>query len=189
MQVIEIPSQTKKRTCFACKLPLIGSCYTCSRCKFYLHKFCFELPQSAQFKSHPQHTLALLYPPYIQGGCEACGESCNGFTYNCSLCNFNFHANCASLLETEPKNDDERYITIFLRHKVSEQKSSKAELGWMKAENQQYEEERARIRRMEMESDLQHRRQNMYNQQLKSMSDSINSMGHIGTSNYTYRYY
>ncbi|CAI9764945.1 unnamed protein product [Fraxinus pennsylvanica] len=156
---------------------------------FYLHEFCFDLPQSAQFKSQHKHNLGLLYPPYIQGGCEACGESCNGFTYNCSKCKFNLHANCASLLETEPKNDLERYTALFLRHKLLEQKRSKAELGSMKAKNQHYEAERARVRQMEMESDLQRRRQNLYNQQLNSMSDSINFMGQIGTSNYTHRYY
>ncbi|CAA3018446.1 uncharacterized protein LOC111391431 [Olea europaea var. sylvestris] len=189
MQVIEVPSENKQQICFGCNLPLFGSCYSCSPCSFYLHKFCFEFPQSAQFKSQHKHNLALLYPPYIQGGCEACGEFCNGFTYNCSKCKFNLHANCASLLETEPRNDRERYIGMFLRHKISEQKKTKAELGLMKAKNQHYETEQARIRQMRMESDLQRRRQNLYNQQLNSMSDSINFMGQIGTSNYTYRYY
>ncbi|KAL2461315.1 Cysteine/Histidine-rich C1 domain family protein [Abeliophyllum distichum] len=188
LHIIQVPSENKQRKCFGCKLPLFGSCYTCSSCNFYLHKFCFELPQAAQFESHPKHTLGLLYPPYIQGGCEACGEPCNGFTYNCSLCNFNLHANCASLLETEHKNDRERYIAMFLRHKVSEQKKSTAELGSMKAQNQHNEDEQARIRQMEIESDLQRRRHNLYMQQLKQTSDSIDFMGQIGTSNYTYRY-
>ncbi|KAL3832888.1 hypothetical protein ACJIZ3_007624 [Penstemon smallii] len=50
--------------------------------------------QSIHSKSHIEHSLGLLYPPYCSGPCDACGESCDGFTYNCNLCNYNVHANC-----------------------------------------------------------------------------------------------
>lgn len=166
--------------CFGCKLPLFGTCYACSGCNFYLHKFCFELPQFLQFNSHPKHTLGLLYPPYCQGPCDACGESCNGFTYNCTFCNYNVHANCATLLHSEPKNDRDQYIATFCSHKVSEIKSLRSQLGSMSAKKQQSDEEEAYIRKMEMEEELQRRRYNLTMQRLKQASDSIDFMGRIG---------
>ncbi|KAL3832895.1 hypothetical protein ACJIZ3_007631 [Penstemon smallii] len=108
--------------CFGCKLPLFGPLYSCSGCNFYLHKFCFEFPQSIQSKSHPKHSLGLLYPPHCKGDCDACGESCNGFTYNCNLCNYNVHANCSNLLESEPKNENAQYFKTFMEQKLSKLK-------------------------------------------------------------------
>ncbi|KAL7120696.1 hypothetical protein ACP275_02G138200 [Erythranthe tilingii] len=118
-------TQNYNLACFGCKLPLSGTCYACLPCNFYLHKFCFDLPQSAYFfGSHQQHSLGLLYPPYSQDGpCDACGELCNGFTYNCAPCNYSVHANCATLLHPDPRNDQDLYVSTFVRHKVSEIKT------------------------------------------------------------------
>ncbi|KAK6162872.1 hypothetical protein DH2020_002713 [Rehmannia glutinosa] len=187
-------SNNQNLACFGCKLPLFGTCYACSGCNFYLHKFCFELPQSAQFDSHPNHTLGLLYPPYCQSGpCDACGESCNGFTYNCTFCNYNIHANCATLLHSQPQNERDQYVAEFFRHKMSEVKSMRSQLaGSMSGKKQQINDQRDEleyVKKMEMEAELQRRRHNLFMQQMKRASDSIDFMGQIGTSNYTYRYY
>ncbi|KAG8391328.1 hypothetical protein BUALT_Bualt01G0176400 [Buddleja alternifolia] len=198
LKVTSAPTKDQTPPCFGCKLPLFGTCYSCSGCNFYLHKFCFELPQSAQFDSHSKHTLGLLYPPYIQGPCDDCDESCNGFTYNCTLCNYNVHAHCANLTDpNEAKNIREQYMTMFLAQKIGEIKSLRNELGSMSSAKKvqekdegEFEEKLAYIRKMEMENELSRRRQNLYMQQIKQSADSIDFMGQIGSSSkYTYRYY
>ncbi|KAL0429327.1 UNVERIFIED_CONTAM: hypothetical protein Sradi_0558700 [Sesamum radiatum] len=181
------PHDNKNLACFGCNLPLFGTCYTCSPCNFYLHKFCFNLPQASHVASHPNHTLGLLYPPYCHGPCDSCGDSCNGFTYNCTFCNYNIHANCAVLLHPDPQNERDQYASTFFKHKLAEMKSLRSQLSGKK---QRDEGEEAHYRQMEMEAELQRRRHNMHMQQLKRMSDSIDFMGQIGTStNYTYRYF
>ncbi|KAK4414402.1 hypothetical protein Salat_2853200 [Sesamum alatum] len=183
------PTNTKtSHVC--CNLPLFGTCYTCSPCNFYLHKFCFDLPQSSYVAAHPNHTLGLLYPPYCRGPCDSCGESCNGLTYNCTFCNYNIHANCAVLLHSEPQNERDQYASTFFRHKVAEMKSLRSQLGSVSAKKQQDEEEEARQKQKEREEELRRMRMDMHMQQIQRMSDSIDFMGQIGSStNYTYRYY
>ncbi|KAM1781221.1 hypothetical protein EV1_039199 [Malus domestica] len=49
--------------CSGCDLELMmnsgASAYKCSKskCEFYLHDLCFELPRQIKHKSHPQHPL------------------------------------------------------------------------------------------------------------------------------------
>ncbi|KAI4323340.1 hypothetical protein L6164_022954 [Bauhinia variegata] len=91
--------------CSCCELQTTGPAYECtkSKCDFYLHELCFELPKQVRLQSHPQHPLTLLpSPPYQNGGdfCSACGDSAAAFTYHCSICQFNLHVGCASLPES-----------------------------------------------------------------------------------------
>lgn len=191
-------NNTQNLTCFGCKLPLFGTCYACTTCNFYLHKLCFELPQSSLLEFiHPQHALRLVYPPHAQGtNCVGCGESCSGFTYTCNLCNFNVHANCGALLQPDPQNNREQYVTVYLAQIMLEMRSLKSQLECVSGTKQNpqnaasYEQEKARIKNMEMEEELRRRRHNLSMQQLKRASDSIDFMGQIGSSsNYTYKYY
>ncbi|KAL7158214.1 hypothetical protein ABFS83_02G127500 [Erythranthe nasuta] len=176
-------SHNKNLPCFGCKLPLSGgTCYGCSACNFYLHKFCFDHPRSAYFvDSHPKHTLGLLYPPYCQGApCDACSEPCNGFTYNCTLCEFNVHANCAAFLHADPNNDRDRYASIFFKQKVSEIKTLKSQLDSFMKQKQESEEEEANALQMLREQELSRRRQNMYMVQIMNTAASMNALGRIG---------
>ncbi|KAL3832894.1 hypothetical protein ACJIZ3_007630 [Penstemon smallii] len=137
----------------------------CRGCNFYLHKLCFDFPQSIQSKSHPIHSLGLLYPPYCKGDCDACGESCNGFTYNCNICNYNIHANCSNLLESKPEDDCAHYFKKFMENKLSKLKllsatnyvgsnSTSTRASKEKEELEKYEEEKELLRQQEMKNEL-----------------------------------
>uniref|UniRef100_A0A3Q7J9B4 DC1 domain-containing protein n=1 Tax=Solanum lycopersicum TaxID=4081 RepID=A0A3Q7J9B4_SOLLC len=207
LRTIEVPSEnlTKSKTCFGCNLPLFGSCYTCSSCNFYLHKSCSNLPQSTLNKFHEKHPLRLLYPPNCTTApCHLCGTSCSPtFTYNCSLCNFNIHANCAHLYETKSRDDNEHYVLSFFKKKLNELKTAKSEIDSAKtlinslkdemsgqAKLVRQKKEAAVLQQQENEMILQQRRNNLLLQCMKNSSDSIDFMGQIGTSsNYKiYRY-
>lgn len=108
--LIEVREEHLNSICFGCKQALsAGSCYSCPKCSnFFLHKSCSEVPQALQHKAHSQHTLGLLFPPLCNGTPDACDQACNSFTYNCTLCNFNLHVDCASNLENEAQDDREQ---------------------------------------------------------------------------------
>ncbi|KAK4726794.1 hypothetical protein R3W88_031711 [Solanum pinnatisectum] len=215
LRSIEVPSEnlTKSKTCFGCNLPLFGSCYTCSSCNFYLHKSCSHLPQSTQNKFHEKHALHILYPPNCTTApCHLCGTSCSPtFTYNCSLCDFNIHANCAHLYETKSRDDNEHHLLSFFKKKLNELKTANSEIDSVKTfinslkdemsgqadeeirqlqEQVRQKEEAAALRQQENEMLLQQRRNNLFLQRMKNASDSIDFMGQIGSSsNYKiYRY-
>ncbi|XP_059439545.1 uncharacterized protein LOC132172111 [Corylus avellana] len=82
--------------CDGCMWPIDPPFYACTRCEFFLHKYCVELPRK---KSHPLHwhPLTLLpKPPYVPSFCcYACGRDCNGFVYRCEKCNFDLDVHCS----------------------------------------------------------------------------------------------
>jgi hypothetical protein len=84
--------------CDGCMWPISPPFYTCTQCRFSLHKSCVELPSK---KSHPlhQHPLILLKEsPLVRKyfHCKACGRHyCNGFVYRCDKCNFNLDVQCS----------------------------------------------------------------------------------------------
>ncbi|XP_070669602.1 protein VACUOLELESS GAMETOPHYTES-like [Malus domestica] len=96
--------------CSGCDLELMmnsgTSAYKCSKskCQFYLHDLCFELPRQIKHKSHPQHPLTLVSnPPYEYGEfkCDACAEyGSNCFAFHCVHCKYDLHLQCAALPET-----------------------------------------------------------------------------------------
>lgn len=56
------------------------------------------MKQVISHPSHPSHTLTLLVAPVYDGGyfnCDGCGVNGTGFSYQCSLCDFDVHALCA----------------------------------------------------------------------------------------------
>lgn len=175
-------NQTLK--CFGCQLTVSGTCYACSRCNFYLHKACFELPQSARLDSHPKHTLRLVYPPDCQGRpCDACGESCNGFTYNCSYCKYNVQPNCATLLHSKPRNDRYYYKKTSPRPQRVEEieivMTSQVGSSDVRSRMQQLVEEREYLREMEMLEELERMKVNMELQFMKNISDTMDSIGKL----------
>ncbi|KVI03546.1 uncharacterized protein LOC112512274 [Cynara cardunculus var. scolymus] len=89
---------TRKVTCSACKQGVSGSFYACLSCNFYLHKKCFDLPQTLKHHSDRRHNLVLLSSPAYPEGffkCNACGTHGNGFSYHCSDCQIDLHTTCA----------------------------------------------------------------------------------------------
>lgn len=91
--------------CDACWKPIIkeGGCayYSCSEsdgCEFFLHKTCAELPREIKHPMHPEHSLTLFaVPPYASesSGCDICRSVSRGFTYNCSVCEYDVEVECA----------------------------------------------------------------------------------------------
>ncbi|KAJ6869763.1 hypothetical protein NC651_034471 [Populus alba x Populus x berolinensis] len=50
--------------CSACQKHCSGQTYVCcsSKCKFFLHNSCFNLPQKIHHSFHPHHSLTLYSP-------------------------------------------------------------------------------------------------------------------------------
>ncbi|CAL9003943.1 unnamed protein product [Prunus brigantina] len=109
--------------CSSCELPLdlmmnsATSAYKCtkSKCNFYLHDLCFELPQKIKHKSHPKHPLTLSTPPYEYGEfmCDACGEFGTCFTFHCTHCKYDLHVQCATLPETLSHHHHQHLLTLL----------------------------------------------------------------------------
>ncbi|KAK3035146.1 hypothetical protein RJ639_032819 [Escallonia herrerae] len=95
-------------TCCGCLKTIVDSAYGCKKCGFFLHKTCAELPEKITHTMHPQHQLQLFARPvsshkpdcpnslFQTCDCNVCGLKSRGFTYRCSLCDFNVGVSCAS---------------------------------------------------------------------------------------------
>ncbi|KAK3003816.1 hypothetical protein RJ639_018960 [Escallonia herrerae] len=83
--------------CGGCSEVISGASYGCSRCEFFLHKLCAELPRELEHPTHPEHPLTLR----VSKGClcDVCDNDWRNFTYTCSLCNFDMDIICASATE------------------------------------------------------------------------------------------
>ncbi|XVF65492.1 hypothetical protein PTKIN_Ptkin09bG0253900 [Pterospermum kingtungense] len=73
------------KCCDGCRLPISGSFYYCSRCDFFLHKACAELPKMKHVWYHPCQ-IPLILNSYKFLECLICGYLSNGFGYRCDEC-------------------------------------------------------------------------------------------------------
>ncbi|KAL8495906.1 hypothetical protein ACS0TY_019866 [Phlomoides rotata] len=110
--------ETDKAVCSGCEVDIVGPAYICTKphCTFLLHDLCFDLPRYIRHHSHRKHPLVLRpSPPYSDGEftCDACGRSGNGYTYNCGTCEFDLHVECASLPETENREDHQHPLILM----------------------------------------------------------------------------
>lgn len=95
--------------CKGCQKGFPESAYGCSQGKFYLHKFCSELPLEIQCFFHPC-PLALKITQYFESGfvyCNACHRFHWGFYYHCDHCQFVVGAECVTLRPEEGDTDDQ----------------------------------------------------------------------------------
>lgn len=102
------------KVCYACnKLIQAGpAAYICNSCKScYLHKSCSELPRRIQHRFH-KNVLTLVYTAASRQ-CKACCKYFNGFTYNCSTCNFYLDLDCVSPRPLLIFRGHEHKLTIF----------------------------------------------------------------------------
>ncbi|KAI3743758.1 hypothetical protein L1987_56824 [Smallanthus sonchifolius] len=105
--------------CSGCEETLVGNGYSCVEpdCSFHLHESCFHLKKEIHHKSHPDHPLTLLLAPYAnktgEFTCSACFSDGAGFTYHCSICEFDLHIQCVSLLETFKREDHEHELKLL----------------------------------------------------------------------------
>ncbi|KAL0464373.1 UNVERIFIED_CONTAM: hypothetical protein Slati_0324900 [Sesamum latifolium] len=87
-------------SCPGCSLKPSGMIYSCTTCRFFLHKKCFEMPKKITHPFHKEHAFTLLTEPaYAEGlfNCDACGETGNGFSYHCKPCGIDLHILCAAM--------------------------------------------------------------------------------------------
>lgn len=118
--------------CSGCEVGILGSAYRCTKpsCDFILHDSCTDLPRQVKHKSHPKHPLLLdFFPPYSDGEftCNACGNSGHAFTYHCASCKYDLHVECASLPETEVREDHQHPLVLVYSFQSNKAVEGKAE--------------------------------------------------------------
>ncbi|KAA8517095.1 hypothetical protein F0562_017388 [Nyssa sinensis] len=102
------------RHCNGCLEEIVpGPYYCCSKCDFFLHKLCAELPRGMQHHMHLEHRLTLIAHRGLY--CNACGEQCKNFTYACLPCDFYVDILCASLMERKIEHKSHKHPLILLR--------------------------------------------------------------------------
>ncbi|MBA0751247.1 hypothetical protein Gogos_000186 [Gossypium gossypioides] len=80
------------KCCDGCLLLISAKFYYCSRCDFFLHKSCAELPKKRPFKHHRCDEECFSGPkPFILTSdgmfkCGICRKLSNGFSYKCNQC-------------------------------------------------------------------------------------------------------
>jgi hypothetical protein len=96
LKLIDVQLENDEK-CDGCMWPISPPFYTCTPCRFFLHKSCVELPSKKSHSLH-QHPLILLTEPpdavtcFI---CDACKRPCNGFIYRCDKCDFQLDVQCS----------------------------------------------------------------------------------------------
>ena len=89
------------KKCDGCLRVILPPFYSCTKCNFFLHKSCIELPRKKRHPLH-RHPLKLLpKAPYRSNlfRCDACCQDCNGFTYHCEECSFDLDVQCSLMLD------------------------------------------------------------------------------------------
>ena len=88
--------------CDGCTWAIPPLFYSCVKCSFFFHKSCVELHRRKRHALH-RHPLTLLKKaPYRSKffWCDACHQSCNGFTYNYEICKFDLDIQCSLISNT-----------------------------------------------------------------------------------------
>ncbi|KAK1401298.1 DC1 domain-containing protein [Heracleum sosnowskyi] len=105
------------KVCSGCEENITGLAYVCkdNQCDFNLHKSCFDLPEQIRHISHSSHPLTLIISPDQNNGftCDGCHKNGFSFTYNCRICNFDLHPDCASLPKTVKRKDHNHPLTLY----------------------------------------------------------------------------
>ncbi|KAG2692229.1 hypothetical protein I3760_08G042500 [Carya illinoinensis] len=88
--------------CQACDTSMLGICYHCERCLFFIDVgcallTCLESEDRMQIKhfSHKHPLFIRNFDCSDRVYCFACGTNCSGPTYICNQCRFSLHKRCA----------------------------------------------------------------------------------------------
>ncbi|KAL5554039.1 hypothetical protein UlMin_041440 [Ulmus minor] len=83
--------------CFACQSTSSGAFYGCTKCEYFLHKSCAELPTNYEFR-HPFHSDHGLYQLCVQHKpfcCSSCKQKTKyTFVFKCIFCDFMMCVKC-----------------------------------------------------------------------------------------------
>ncbi|KAF8048393.1 hypothetical protein N665_2531s0001 [Sinapis alba] len=115
--------------CLACNQKIKHpTAFWCDKCSRAYHKECVESPPEIKVPYHPKHPLQLVFPSSRStlhvgsshyNKCNCCGEITHeGFSYSCSICDFNLHPACAISLNILSINYPKRHdhtLTYFPR--------------------------------------------------------------------------
>ncbi|KAG8479874.1 hypothetical protein CXB51_029504 [Gossypium anomalum] len=92
------------KCCDGCLLLISPKFYHCSRCDFFLHKSCAELPKMKLFSKHIcgeresfSGSIPFILTSDCMFKCERCKCLSNGFFYKCNKCEFCWCLRCAAL--------------------------------------------------------------------------------------------
>ncbi|GKD77619.1 zinc finger, PHD-type, C1-like protein [Tanacetum coccineum] len=117
---VNIKQVKKKITCSGCQQSLVGKGNACveENCGFQVDESCFNLEKEIRHKSHPAHPLSLLSSsPYKNENgmfaCGACFKNGSGFTYHCSICEYDLDITCANLKETVKRDDHQHVLKLY----------------------------------------------------------------------------
>ncbi|PWA93357.1 zinc finger, PHD-type, C1-like protein [Artemisia annua] len=120
--LVNIKPGKKKKICSGCQETLVGKGYACveENCGFQLDESCFNLEKEIWHKSHPAHPLSLLSSsPYKNANgmfaCGACFKNGSGFTYHCSICEYDLDVKCANLRETVKRDDHQHLLKLYYK--------------------------------------------------------------------------
>ncbi|XVE65141.1 hypothetical protein DITRI_Ditri07aG0157500 [Diplodiscus trichospermus] len=97
--------------CSRCQKHLSGPTYGCSKCKFFIHDHCAELPPKIENFLHPCPLFLKVLPLVVVYKCNLCAETGAGSSYRCEECNFDIHVECA--LKPAMKSEGEELIQHF----------------------------------------------------------------------------
>ncbi|XP_017972212.1 PREDICTED: uncharacterized protein LOC18606211 [Theobroma cacao] len=97
--------------CSRCLKYLSGPTYGCSRCNFFIHDHCAELPPKIEHFLHPCPLVLKVLPLPLVYNCNLCIERGAGSSYRCEECNFDMHVECA--LKPTMKSEGEELIQHF----------------------------------------------------------------------------
>ena len=89
--------------CFGCQSIICSDdqVYGCTKCKYFLHKSCAELPKEIQCPFHSSHGLLDLLIRYSERQCELCGKKLKTtFTFECRICRFTICVKCCPVRGT-----------------------------------------------------------------------------------------
>ncbi|XWS08030.1 hypothetical protein CRYUN_Cryun41cG0042000 [Craigia yunnanensis] len=121
--VEEQSNQSEITYCSGCAEVVLGPCFSCTQCKYHLHKKCAEAPYEIGYHPlHRQHSDFFLResPSEIHSECACafCNEKRNMFFYECSECRFSLDIICANLFsnkigENFPEFKDDAFQHLF----------------------------------------------------------------------------
>lgn len=113
----EVIDKNTDARCEACNKRCSSNVYTCTLCKFFLHKSCVELKRKLRHWLHGEHDLELCTSSSVYDGkawCDLCRKRIRGFVYHCEICQFDLDVVCSlQLPRTSKPGDQEQKINHF----------------------------------------------------------------------------
>ena len=90
--------ESAKVSCYSCNFLATMTIYIRFMAMHVLLTFCFNASRSCKHQSHPHHPFTLVpHPTYpSKSYCNSYKSNETGFSYSCSDCYFDLHAQCAT---------------------------------------------------------------------------------------------